>query len=104
MKRLVALKVHGKWQPLSRYVSIAFRLLKRLVVLEQAVLAVEHEVAVSIAFRLLKRLVVTNGGRLYAIGAVDVSIAFRLLKRLVVIDVVTTTVERLRRSQLPFGC
>ena len=67
-------------------------------------LAVEHEVAVSIAFRLLKRLVVTNGGRLYAIGAVDVSIAFRLLKRLVVIDVVTTTVERLRRSQLPFGC
>ena len=59
---------------------------------------------VSIAFRLLKRLVARSVTDLQLLPSGPVSIAFRLLKRLVVEDSKDACESRYGESQLPFGC
>ena len=59
---------------------------------------------VSIAFRLLKRLVAADGFRSVPQALKGVSIAFRLLKRLVVVEGKWRIGCYIKGSQLPFGC
>ena len=59
---------------------------------------------VSIAFRLLKRLVDGEAQLTTPLQFAQVSIAFRLLKRLVAAAVKVVASDGSRESQLPFGC
>ena len=84
-------------------VSIAFRLLKRLV---EGVHGQDSRLllrGVSIAFRLLKRLV-DRSAELSLDLVAFVSIAFRLLKRLVEDMPSVKKFKKCHKSQLPFGC